>query len=522
MKLNQKSVLWAINHIKKQSDTDIFPKQAEIKAICDNQDDIIAYLSSIDIGKYVWRDTRRFIIPKSENTYRIATQLNILDSIMFAAIIHQYGKQIEKARIPIERETVFSYRFKPKNSGFLYNEDVGWSQFWTKCLSMIQDYSLAVYLDISDFYNQIYHHTIEQQLTSCGISKEISGSIMELLSHVTSKSSRGIPIGPHSTHLLAELSLVPVDSSLLSHNIRFCRFCDDFIFFVDNEIDARISIYTFADILDKQQRLVLQQQKTKIMKKADFVIFCNDKLSNNPINDEEQRIVDLLRRRSNNPYALISMEKLTSVERELLTEEKLANIIRDALSSEDIDFTKLRWFFRRLAQIGTSNAINPILENYRKLLPAISDIMLYFLSVANSTKRKQPEIGEKLLALFDDRLISSNEYFQICLLNLFSSTASFNHIEKILALYDFSNSDIQREILLAAIPSKSEAWIREKKEKFVSMSPWCRRAFILATSVLPAEERKFFLNKIVSTQLSKIDNEDVLEKTLVKWSKARN
>ncbi len=521
MKLNQKSVEWAIKHIKKQNDTDIFPKQAEIKAICDNKSDITSYLTNIDIGKYVWRDTRRFIIPKSENTYRIATQLNILDSIMFAAIIYQYGKRIEKARIPIENEIVFSYRFKPKSTGTLYNEDIGWSQFWAKCLSMAETYPIAVYLDISDFYNQIYHHTIEQQLLSCGISHEICNSIIELLSHVTSKSSRGIPIGPHSTHLLAELSLVPIDCSLISHNITFCRFCDDFIFFVDNEIDARISIYKFADVLDKQQRLVLQQQKTRIMKKDDFISFCEDKLSNNPINEEEKRIVDLLRRRNNNPYAIISIDKLTSAERELLTEEKLTAIIRDALGSDDIDFTKLRWFFRRLAQIGTCNAINPILENYRKLLPAISDIMVYFLSVANSTRRKQPEIGEKLLTLLEDRLILSNEYFQICLLNLFSSTVSFNHIEKILALYDSSTNDIQREILLAAIPSKSEAWIREKKEKYVSMSPWCRRAYILATSVLPSEERKFFLAKIVTPQLNKNDNEDILEKTLVKWSKAQ-
>ena len=47
------------------------------------------------------------------------------------------------------------------------------------------------------------------------------------------------------------------------------------------------------------------------------------------------------------------------------------------------------------------------------------------------------------------------------------------------------------------------------------MSPWCKRAFILASSILPTDEKDVFLGKIVKLSLS---NDDVLEQSLIKWA----
>lgn len=514
MKISKKSVEWAVKHIIKKNDTDIFPQPLEIRAIKDFPDEVVNYLCGIDINAYKWKDCRRFIIPKAENSYRIATQLHIVDSIMFAAIIYEFGQKIEKRRVPVAQNIVFSSRFKPKKSGTFYRDDVNWNSFWIHCDQMSRQYKYATYLDISDFYNQIYHHTIEQQLNESGIPKEVTSSIIKLISSLTTKSSRGIPIGPHSSHLLAELALIPFDNSLLTRGIKYCRFCDDIIIFTDEEVEAKIAIYTIADILDKQQRLVLQQQKTHIMDSFEFSLLCSKNINVTPINETEREIAQMFQRRNADPYSYIAITSLTDEERSLLTKEKIENIIDEAITNDN-SYSKIRWFYRRLSQVGTPNAIEISLKRYQLLLPALNDIMQYFASVAFLTKDKLPAVGEQLLSILDDRLIKSNDFFQICILNLFTDTNQFNNIARLVSLYDSASINVQREILLAAIPANCSSWISEHKEKYMTMSPWCKRAFILASSILPSDEKEVFLGKIVKPTLT---NDDVLELTLIKWA----
>lgn len=514
MKLTKKSVEWAIKHISKRNDTDIFPKQLEIDAVQQFPEGIIDYLCGIDVNDYPWKDSRRFIIPKSENSYRIATQLHIIDSIMLAAIVYEFGKKIEKRRVPISENSVFSSRFKPTKSGKFYRDDIGWNQFWTECKRLSSQYPYATCLDISDFYNQIYHHTIEQQLNECKIPHEVSSAIMKLLGNITTKSSRGIPIGPHASHLLAELALIPFDDSLRTRGLKYCRYCDDIVVFSKDQVDVKIAVYIIAEILDKQQRLVLQQQKTKIMSNFEFSILCDSNITSSPVNESEREIAEIFTKRNIDPYSYISITLLTEEERSVLSEERIGSIINEALS-DNLNFQKIKWLFRRLAQIGTPNALKICLTRYQELLPALNDIMQYFLSVAIASRAKHYDIGEQLLFLLNDRLIKSNDFFQLCILSLFSSTSQFDNITTLVSLFDNASSNVQREILLATIPSHSSSWISEHREKYQSMSPWCKRAFLLATSILPCDQKTVFLKKIVKPALTK---DEILEQTIITWS----
>lgn len=515
MKLKRESIEWSIKHILTQHDTDLFPRLREMDAVYCNQQKIIDYLSNIDIGAYCWKENRRFIIPKAENSYRIATQLHLLDSIMLASIIFEFGEKIESHRIPISENRVFNYRFKPNANGLLYNTQIGWDSFWKRCIKKSTGYNYVVYLDISDFYNQIYHHTVEQQLDECGFDKEATRSIINFLGNITQKVSRGIPIGPHAVHLLAELTMIPIDQSLQSKGIDFCRFSDDIVLFAKDKTDAKIIIYKVAEILDKQQRLVLQQQKTKIFQTAEFILHCNSMIDNNPINADEQNIIRVLGQYSDNPYASISHSILSKSELNLFTKEKVEGIINGIIEGSPIDYVKLRWFFRRLAQVGCDGAVEICLLKYETLLPALNDMILYFLAVSNESNTQLLDLGSRLSDLLENRLIKSNEFFQIVIINLFGSTGKFNHIDKLISKYNCSSENIKREIIYASIPSSSSAWIRELKESYPTMSKWCKRAYIMATSILPKDEKDIFLNKVVKKDLSK---DDVIEGCLIEWA----
>ena len=172
MSLSTNSIDWAISHLEKVGDSDLFPRPVELDAILALKDEVKNRLSSLDLSKHIPSPARRFIVPKDDLSVRQATQLNLLDSIILTSIIYECGDLIEQRRRATSENRVFSYRFKPDNDGWLYDRNFDWTPFWTNCYDNSKQYSYALVLDISDFYNQIYHHTIENQLIESGLPNQ--------------------------------------------------------------------------------------------------------------------------------------------------------------------------------------------------------------------------------------------------------------------------------------------------------------------------------------------------------------
>ena len=226
--------------------------------------------------------------------------------------MHQYGGGIEKRRIPVADYVVFSYRYNPQPNYWLYDQDYNWTPFWKHCYEKSKVYSHALLLDISDFYNQIYHHTIENQLIESGFPNQTTKWIMGLLESLTAQVSRGIPVGPHAAHLLAEASLIPLDNSLKSHGIDYARFVDDIIVFCNGENEYRKCLYLIADILDKQQRLILNKSKTLPLTQAKFQKLCAERIEDRPINDLEEKLLNIISKYSKgNPYKIVLLREVS-------------------------------------------------------------------------------------------------------------------------------------------------------------------------------------------------------------------
>lgn len=515
MKLSEKSIEWAVKHLIKESDTDLFPRPIEIDIIQEEKASLFSMIKDIDLGNYVWRSFRRFIIPKGELSYRIVTQLNPLDSLILSAIIHEYGQRIESKRSPVSDKKVFSYRFSPHEDGTLYSNKNSWGDFWSFCHEKAKGYECIACLDISDFYNQIYHHTVENMLIDVGIPNQVKLSIMNLLEYITQKTSRGVPVGPHASHLLAEMSLIPIDNSMEFYGIEFCRYADDIIVFAKDENDARAKIFRIAGILDSQQRLVLQRQKTKLLNQEKFLEYSDLMIKDNPLDIQENQMMSIIKIHTNNdPYVKIKLENLTDAEIQVFSKTKIEELIRKYLSSEYPDYPRLRWFFRRLTQIGIGEAVNYCIQNMDSLIPAISDVCQYLISATNSYEGEWSKLGDATFDLLRSELFKSNEFFQITLLNLFVCNPAMNHINKLAQIYQQSSENIKRKIILSAYKNHAVSFIHEMKEQYPNMQEWNKRSFLIACSILPIEERKFFLNYAKSF----FDNADYLERTLVKWA----
>ncbi|MDP9154881.1 MAG: RNA-directed DNA polymerase [Pseudomonadota bacterium] len=130
-------------------------------------------------------------------------------------------------------------------------------------------YSLSV--DIKSFYPSIYTHSIAWALhtkvkaqANTGFYDLLANQFDRLIQNSQSKQTKGIPIGPDTSFLAAEILLASIDS-LIKKNIgkRYFRYLDDyeFCFRTSTEADAALSI--FQEILGKFE-LNANEVKTKI------------------------------------------------------------------------------------------------------------------------------------------------------------------------------------------------------------------------------------------------------------------
>jgi len=492
--LNKDSILWAIAFLQKHSDGDLFPKILEIDAISQNAEKLADVLCRADLSQIDTGAHRRFIVPKDEISYRQATQLDIQDSIILTSIIYQYGVLIENRRLAAD--TVFSYRFAPDMDHGFYADLNMWNTFWRTAYEKSRSAKTILYCDIADFYNQLYHHTIENQLIESGFPNQETKWIIKLLESTTAGVSRGIPVGPHPVHMLAEASMIPIDNSLQVQGLDFIRYVDDIIVFCGNDNEARLCLSKIATTLDKQQRLMLQRHKTKIYSAGEFAALCSSMIEDRPISKQEDAVLKLINKYSNgDPYRVVFYGDVSEADWNSISDEIISGIISDYLSQPTIQFDRLRWFYRRLTQIGHPGGIDISLDNIDKLTPCFSNVCMYLGTVQKIPASKWAIIGERLLTLLNTDVLQNNEYFRLLLFSLFTKNQYINHFASLANEYQKSEAFLRREIVLSAKQNHAVDWLREQKENFLSMESWQQMAYIYSISDLPNEERKYFINR---------------------------
>jgi len=362
--INKDSVMWAIKFIHKHSDGDLFPRIMELDAISSKAGLLAERLCATDLSQIDIGAHRRFIVPKDELSYRQATQLDVQDSIIFSAIIYQYGSLIESRRLP--SDIVFSYRFSPDMEHGFYADYDMWNKFWRTAYKKSLPNKTILYCDIADFYNQLYHHTIENQLIESGFPNQATKWVIKLLESTTAGVSRGIPVGPHPAHMLAEASMIPIDNSLRVQGIDFIRYVDDIIVFCKNENDAKLILSQIAATLDKQQRLMLQRHKTKIYTTDEFKTVCANMIEDRPISKQEDMILKLINKYSKgDPYRIVFYGDITEEDWSSISDKIIGDIITDYLNQSTIEYDRLRWFYRRLTQIGHPGGVDVSLSKYK-------------------------------------------------------------------------------------------------------------------------------------------------------------
>src|SRR6478752_6703582 len=86
LRLARSSLDWALLHAEAHGDTDILPIPFEYAAIRHDWARIAPLLTQQDVHGFVVRPHRRFMTPKARHGFRVVTQLDPIDLLLFTGL----------------------------------------------------------------------------------------------------------------------------------------------------------------------------------------------------------------------------------------------------------------------------------------------------------------------------------------------------------------------------------------------------------------------------------------------------
>jgi hypothetical protein len=518
--LSDASLDWALKHALRQGDTDLFPVAFEFKAISDDWDSVKQSIQAVDLAEWTVRAYRRCLAPKHRFGFRVSTQLDPLDFLVFTALIFDVGKTLEAQRIPVAEKVVHSYRFSPDDDGRMYSADSSYRTFQdaskTACDSLNPQY--VVVADIADFFPRIYGHRLDNALdTALGIGHLHSQALKKLVAHWAGAYSYGIPVGSASSRILAELTINDVDQLLLSEGSKYVRYSDDFRIFCQSEGEAYQRLTLLARTLFENHGLTLQQNKTRILPIEEFRKFYLHENDEREVHTLSERFYDLLEQLGiDDPYGDIDFDELDEESKNSIRGLNLLGILREQVIEEEPDLALLRFLLRRFGQLDSMEPIDTIFDNFQKFVPVIRETIEYLLRITSLSADRKRSLGARLLEFYQDdtSAASSLEYTRMYLLHPFSGDVEWNSVDKYVQLFNEAADEFSsRELMLAMGRGNQHFWMRGRKQYLHTMPPWLRRAYIYAASCLPADEYKHWIRGI-HAQL------DPVERAIAGWARA--
>lgn len=522
LKLKEKSLDWSLKHINTFGDSYVFPKLFEFEAVNENWQYVKRHLLNIDVYSNGVRPYRTTITPKSSVGFRICTQLDPLDSIVYNALIYEIHEEIENKRIPVFLDTVYSFRMSPDSDGTLFDPDYNWKNYEDKTKELLEseDYSYVVMTDITDFYPSIYLHNIETHLRECVKASGKNAHAETLINIIKAmhinQTHKGLPIGPQFSRPIAELILNEIDQILIDNNIMFIRYVDDYRLFCKSENEAYKSLAFLAQKLYDILNLKLNEQKTKIMTNESFMLkhlYLFTEREKDRIIEEFYELLDKLGI-GRDYYGEIDLSSIEEEEIEKLHELNIFELLEEELTKDEFDISFAKFLIGNLARFDNTEVADLILteENMRKLFPILKTIINHLERVRSYSEKQKHEIGSKVISLLQNSFMSELEFNRSWLLHLFSNNDEWNnqkHFSELIKKYD--DNFTVRELILNLGRSKNHRYFRENKFNNIS-DPWVKRAFLVAISCLPQDERNPYYKS------RSLTHRDLLEQVVEKWA----
>lgn len=422
----------AINNIIKEGTTDVelFKKPFEIKLLENNEirQEIIENVTKA-IEKCKLEELRiskigHVLVPKKNLCdYRKCAWIDVIDEIKYLTLVLLIAKDIEAARDNKSNKRVFSYRLKTKsNDGYIFDNKYNYTSFKSRVLekSKMKNKRIIVECDISNFYDRLNLHRLESTLLSIG---KIDETVIKLLNDIllfwSNRDSYGLPVGSNASRILAEAALIEIDNYLVSKNIDFCRFVDDYRIFAKNASEAHKNLAILVERLNKEG-LFLNFSKTNIKE----LVKSDDKPNGNKKEDRnfDVEVFNKIIRGYSGLIPLKFRELSASEKNKLTNEDENENILKlkNTLLIDPIEFKVTIKIILAKEKYDRLSEISEIIDRFPQFIPYYIDILIKYAiripksaidKIKNNMSRWIVEDGiPEYIKVYVIRLFSVNEF----------------------------------------------------------------------------------------------------------------
>ena len=501
-KLTEDSLEFARKHIEKFYDSDFFPKTFEFEAIWHCWDEVKSELSSKNIDKLSISNPRTLTSKKPKEGFRIVHQLEPINSLIYTALVHSVAEKIEQARVDINKKVACSYRIKINDGSFFSNNN-GFLNFSTQSKELANTYQYVLATDITDFYNQIYLHRLNNAIQSANqIPNNIPEEIERFLSKLNNKASKGIPVGPAASIVLAEAIMIDIDNFLINKGVFHTRYVDDFRIFSDSKEKLTSILEELTLYLYHNHRLTISSEKTKIIETEKYI----NEIMNNHYELEKVQLFEKLE--IFNPYSGEVEEIEVPIEDEVaVANGQFEKLAENVINRPFLDFGLSRALVRKAKSFKIKELSEFIFEHFEFFSPIINDICLYLSSITDT----------EFINANRERLIniSKSEIMNRSLVRLWFEWYIANNSELLkipeLSSFIFNSKNLVSKAQ-AAIICKNQAWVREHRSKLQEFGNWERRAILYSAKVLARDERDNWLKMVEQDPTTTL-----LDKCIAKW-----
>lgn len=486
----------AIKNIVRHGDTDIFPFPIENHILHDEPDKVVEILKKMDanvpesLAQYPPTNVGA-LAPVGYTGFRWALQIDPIWNVAYLSWVLSLADQIEAARIPLQRERVYSYRYEwNEDEATCFNKKITWRSFVDRAIDKSKTSNFVVNCDISEFYLRINHHRIENSIQHLPSAEYAKSRIRAFLSNLSGTYSFGIPVGGPASRLIAELVLAQIDSLLVANGVDFIRYADDYYLFANSPDESFKALVTLTRLLIDNQGLQLQKAKTRIMSSAEFAAsnpLVHDDAEPNtgtPLGAARQAIMAI--NVHYDPYSPTAAEDYEALRQEL-DKYPVMELIRAEIKKSRVDVTLARRLVslsRHLEGALLDDAIKTLVENEDILYPVYYNVLI---ATKEAFDRLTPETQDFIL-LHLIKLIKQQSRVMVVDLNLQYAIRVLSlkyHEDSRLLLATLFRSDkngaIKRDIILALARWKDWHWLSDLKNRFRQLTDVERRGFIIAS-----------------------------------------
>lgn len=206
------------------------------------------------------------LVVKDDRAFRSVSWIDPFDSVKYLSLCLLLFPKIEAARIPENQNIIHSHRIS-KLENEIFDRSYGYNSFRAQSgvISREQVGRWKVITDISNFFDRIGNHSLENHLLDVGCDKKLVTLLREvLLFWAGDRRSFGVPVGSDASRIISEAVLIDVDRKLHQLGVNFLRYVDDFRIFTSTRAEAYSAIQLLTSLL-ADEGLSLNAKKTEVL-----------------------------------------------------------------------------------------------------------------------------------------------------------------------------------------------------------------------------------------------------------------